>query len=302
MLEFVQTFITDPIWSAIQYLTGLVFTDPIKRVMEWVTLLAGAVAGLFGWIKRRRGERPVEKVDLDTCIEALHKRLDAMQENVEQSLFQVVAQTLRHNLDGGIDTLREEGKEDALRDENGVAGAKALDAMIAARAEARAAANREDAILYRQKGAFAFLHDPREALAAYEQAVTLDPESLDGWMGIFRATEELGGAHFSRREFDAADELFQRQMQAAARIRDPNLAAYSSGNLGRVEFERGRLDEAEPLFRVMLDMTAAQGTKELEIGAAAYLSEIYQKRNQAEAAQKMQQRTDELMAALETRH
>ena len=83
------------------------------------------------------------------------------------------------NLEAGIETLLEAGREGALRDKTGKAAEAALDELIAGRQAARHRIARDEAALWRQKGAFAFLHDTGAAIMAYAKAAELHRDDAE---------------------------------------------------------------------------------------------------------------------------
>ena len=199
------------------------------------------------------------------------------------------------DLDAGIDTLLKAGRADALRDKSGEAAQAAIEDLIAERAKARERIAADEAALYRQKGAFAFLHDTHAAMAAYARATELDPDDPEGWNQLGRLQLRTGAldaaiASFERvlsignkaggQEWEAAAtgnlgliyndarRARPRRGDVQARARTGRGAgpqggqAAATGNLGLIYRTRGELDRAEAMFKRELELAEELGSKE----------------------------------------
>lgn len=295
MTDFLHSFITGPFWSAIEYLTGWVFTDPVKRTLEWASLLGGATIACWSGVARLLGR----KTGIENSIEALRDELERVRTALEETTLAEAAANRYGDAIAGIETVKGAGRAEALSDSSGAAAEAVLDALIAEREKARQQTAKEDAALYRQKGALAALYDPAASLASYERAVVLDPVDSNGWSGLLLAADAVGNEHLSQGSYDEAELAFLRVGEAATRLGNPDFEAYAAGNLGRLEYERRNFHEAELLFRRMQAITSERGTKELEVGAAAYLEEIYRAQDKLLLCQLMAERKNELILELE---
>lgn len=187
---------------------------------------------------------------------------------------------LARDLDAAIDTLLAAGKADSLRDKSGAAADAALDQLIAERAKARERVAKDEAALWRQKGALAFLHDTYAARAAYARATELDPDDAEGW-------NELG--HLDRRlgDLDAAATAFERVLALGRRVASKATIAAATGNLGMVYEIRGDLGRAEEMHLKALSIYEVLGRKEAIATAFGNLGGVYQTRGDLDGAEEM---------------
>lgn len=148
---------------------------------------------------------------------ALLKVLEALQARVREGEEPDRAQTaLRH--------LAENNPAEAEAIFREILEAKRL-ASDHAKIEAAAAA--------RHLGALAFLHDTEAALAAYEEAVELDPLDAGGLNNLAEIYKRLG-------RLDDAERTFERLLAAKDLFNDDDtLRAIALGNLGRIAQTRG---------------------------------------------------------------
>ncbi len=126
---------------------------------------------------------------------------------------------------------------DILEDKKRAAGAARLEAATAAR----------------HLGALTFLHDTGAALAAYEEAVELDPQDPAGLNDLAEVYKRLG-------RLDDAERTFERLLQIDDFFYDADmLRAIALGNLGRIAQTRGDTERAIELQQQSLALSRAAG-------------------------------------------
>ncbi len=109
---------------------------------------------------------------------------------------------------------------------------------------------KEAAAAARHIGALAFLHDTDKALAAYREAVALDPDDPIGWTQLGHLLDRTG-------DLDGAAEAYNRVLSLGNRSADQSLIATATGNLGILYDIRGDLDRAEEMYRKSLELNEA---------------------------------------------
>ena len=91
---------------------------------------------------------------------------------------------------------------------------KAADAALAAKIaeieRARAGAAKEEAALYRQRGALAYLHDTEAALRFYAKAAELDPDDGEGLYFLGQLQARAGDRPAAKRSFERLIDLGDR--------------------------------------------------------------------------------------------
>jgi tetratricopeptide (TPR) repeat protein len=185
---------------------------------------------------------------------------------------------LARDLDAAIETLLAAGKAEALRDKSGRDAEAAIDQLIAERATAREKIASDEAALWRQKGALAFLHDTQSALAAYRRATGLDPDDADGW-------NQLGQLYDRTGDLDDAIAAYERVLALGNRSADQATIAAATGNLGEVYRIRGDLDRAEEMYEKSLDLNEALGRKEGMASNYGNLGIVYATRGDLDRAE-----------------
>jgi len=284
MLDLLQQF-ADWIWAGIEWLTGWTPGEHIKNVLEWIGAILGVIGGAFTLLAYIRGRGAATKADISEVseeIEALRAEYRAQMARMQSALgggdaaltgagAQAPGDGLGADLDAGIDTLLKAGRADALRDKSGEAAQTAIEELIAERARARERIAADEAALYRQKGAFAFLHDTHAAMAAYARAVELDPDDPAGW-------NRLGQLQLRTGALDAAIDSFERVLALGNTLADKEWEAIATGNLGLIYQTRGELDRAEAMFLRSLEISDANGMKELSANQNGNLGSLYQER------------------------
>ncbi|KKK73245.1 hypothetical protein LCGC14_2895770, partial [marine sediment metagenome] len=113
-----------------------------------------------------------------------------------------------------------------------------------------AAALKEAASAARHIGALAFLHDTDKALAAYREAVDLDPDNADGWNRLGYLLRRTG-------DLDNAEQACRRVLALGNRVDNQELLAVATGNLGILYSTRGDLDRAEEMYGKSLALNEA---------------------------------------------
>lgn len=83
----------------------------------------------------------------------------------------------------------------------------------------------DEAALYRQKGAFALVHDTHAAMAAYARAAELGPDDPDGWNRLGQLQLRTWWA------LDAAVQSFERVLSLGNELVDKEGQARTTGNL-----------------------------------------------------------------------
>ncbi|CAK8720499.1 MAG: TPR repeat-containing protein [Candidatus Electronema aureum] len=115
-------------------------------------------------------------------------------------------------------------------------------------------ANTEAAAAARHLGALAYMNNPKEALAAYQKAVQLDPDNADGW-------NMLGLLLVRKEELAQAEDAFRKVLALGEAHQDKEVQAVALGNLGLVYRTRDKLDKAEEMYRKSLEIEQVLGNK-----------------------------------------
>jgi tetratricopeptide (TPR) repeat protein len=150
------------------------------------------------------------------------------------------------------------------------------------------AANKEAAAVARHLGALAYMNNTKEALAAYQKAVELDPDNADGWNGLgnlLLRTGELAQAEMAYRKALAVGGTKEWQAKA-------------SGNLGNVYATHGDLAQAEVMYNKALVLDEALGHKEGMAADYGNLGLVYETRGDLAQAGEMFQKALVLNEAL----
>ena len=122
------------------------------------------------------------------------------------------------------------GIDEALRllAEGKTEASEAIFEQVKKRRKAEGAeALKEAAVAACHIGALAFLHDTQKALAAYREAVALDPDNAAGW-------NQLG--HLLRRtgDLDRAEQAYNRVLALGNTMGDREVVAAATSNLGNL--------------------------------------------------------------------
>jgi tetratricopeptide (TPR) repeat protein len=275
----------------------------IKNAVQLFVAVGGAVSILYKTVQWLRGERAATRKDIRSLkdeaatkgdIENLKAELRAelrSRDTPGRPMASDISAGLEKDLDKAVETLLAAGRADALKDKTGEAAEAALDELIAQRQAARERVSRDEAGLYRQKGALAFLHDTEKAVRAYAKATELDPDDPDGW-------NQLGELQVRIGELDTATCSFERVLALGNRIDDQGLIAVATGNLGVIYRTRGDIDRAETMFRKSLALDEALGHKEGMAATYGNLGLIYRMRGDLDQAEAMHRKSLAIEEAL----
>jgi len=266
-----------------------------------VLAIAGAILGaLYGLLRRWRRTDVASRVEtigskieewdtkFDARLKALEAKLtgQAQAKRAELSDGAAPAQGdkgLIQDLNAAIATLAGEGKTAALSALE-MGDRSAADNALAAKIEeiegARGIAAKEEAALYRQRGALAFLDNTVEALRHYATATDVDPSNADGW-------NKLGNLQLRIGDLDAATRSFERVLALGNQSDDPTAVSIATGNLGLVYQMRGDLDRAEAMHRKALAIEKSLGRKEGMASDYGNLGLIYLQRGDLDRAEEM---------------
>src|SRR5579883_3482714 len=255
MWEFLQNAVNS-FWLFVEHVSGWKPGPETKAIFEWASAVLGTIVGIIGIAAMFRGGGAPTKKDIKSEMGAvrevvhdeirgireevgeLRKALEAAQTRAQGDAFAGPAAELAgKDLEAGIETLLKAGREEALRDKTGEAAQAALDDLIAQRAGARERIARDEAALWRQKGAFAYLHDTDAALRAYAKAAEIDPDNAEGLIFLGELQQRAG-------YLDAAKQSFERVIALGNRIDNPQLRHWAYFLLGDVEAALGNRSPA----------------------------------------------------------
>ncbi len=174
---------------------------PVKgETADKLSLLFTIIGGLGGlsffyWLWQKW-----KKTDTDSMVKQLDSKVERQSEIIRVLVEQSRAKTaalpggdqpgakqaevfIEQDIGAAISTLAKAGKIEAAQAAE-LGDTKAADAALAAKIakieRARTSASKEEAELYRQRGALAYLHDTDAALRFYAKAADLDPENARG--------------------------------------------------------------------------------------------------------------------------
>lgn len=288
--------------ESLQRIWDLVPGDGLGDKLQ-VLAIAGTVLGiLYGLLRRLRRTDVEGRVDTigakieqrDAVLEAHLKSLEAKLTKQIETKEAVTSDGARaqasdgivRDLAAAIATLAAEGKTGALaaldRGDHGAAD-KALADKIAEIETARGAASKEEAALYRQRGALAFLDDTYEALQHYTKATDLNPEDAEGWT-------ERGHLQLRVGDLAGAQSSFERVLRLGEHDKNPTLIAVAAGNLGLVYFTRGDFETAEAMHKKALALCEHLGRKAAMAVAYGNLGNVYLTRGNLDGAEAMYKR------------
>ena len=234
-------------------------------------------------------------VDVNVIVERLEER--ARREGVLSVQLQDAnqrAEDLRgqvRQLTEAVEALKAEGtKPDAppeidqalrLLSEGETEAAEAVFEEVKARRKAEGeGALKEAAAAARHIGALAYLHDTGKAVAAYREAVDLDPDDPDGWNQLGHLLDRTG-------DLDGAAEAYKRVLSFGNRAADQAIIAAATGNLGTLYQVQGELDHAEEMYRKALNLNEALGRKEGMALGYGNLGSLYMSRKEFGSAEEM---------------
>jgi protein O-GlcNAc transferase len=257
-MEYLQFFF-DWIWAFIFWLSGWQPGAALKNVIQWISVLAVTPVALYNLWRWVRGDRAATKGDIESLKADF--RADLRAELARHGAAgQIEAgsaeldEGLARDLDKAVETLLAAGRADALKDKTGEAAEVALDELIAQRQAARQRVSQDEADLYRQKGALAFLHDTGKAMGAYAKATELDTDDPEAW-------NQLGKLQLRIGDLDVAIKSFERVLALGNSAADQATVAAATGNIGVIYRIRGELGRAEAIHRTSLALYEKFGGK-----------------------------------------
>ncbi len=236
--------------------------------------------GLAAWSKHL--DKKVQPVDAGKVAERLYTQLDRKDKQLEAKDEQIKALTEAVTALAKADAPAK-SINDALRElkKGNTAQAQAIFAEVLKTKEPEGQkANKEAAAAAKHLGALAYMNNPKAALAAYQKAVTLDPDNAEGWnmLGhLLRRTGELVQAEEAYHKVLALGEAHQDQEEQAA--------AY--GNLGIVHWTRDELDQAEQMHKNALEINETLDSKRGMAVNYTNLGLVYQRRGKLDKAEEM---------------
>ncbi len=161
-----------------------------------------------------------------------------------------------------------------------------------------------------------------EAIALYQQALTLDPDYAEAWQNLGAVLESRGrwdeaeeaGRHalsvFTKRgdekgtgevlnnlgivagrqeRYDEAERLYRESLEIARRLGDEGTVAAALNNRGEVARNRGRFDEAERLYQESLAIERRLGNESGVAGSLCGLGLVAGSRGRYDEAERLHQ-------------
>ena len=231
-----------------------------------------------------------EGAKIPTIITYTEKYIEDFKQNLVRQVDHIYF-FVKTDLNSAVDTLLSAGKAKFLHDKTGEAAEAALDGLIYEREAARGRIAKDEAALYRQKGALAFLHDTETALAAYTKAADLDPDNADGWNGLGHLLKRVG-------ELDRAVDAYNRVLALGNKSANRATIAAATGNLGNIYKTKGDLEKAEQFHNQSLEINKALGRKEGMAADYGNLGLIYKTKGDLEKAEQFHNQSLEINKAL----
>ena len=254
--------------------------DTADKLSLLFTILGGLGGfSFFYWLWQKW-----RKIDTDSKVDELGAKLEQLRKDLIQRVQeqnaalsgrdQPGAREAQVGIEGdivtAIATLVEAGKTEALaaleRGDTAAADA-ALAAKIKSIENARIRVTKEEAALYRQRGALAYLNAPLAALPLYAKAVELDKDDPSGWY-------ELATLQWRTGALDDAAKSFELQLEVSQRQSNKRTEALAANGLGVICLARGETERAEALTRSALEIADALKDKYLQCGCTANLGLI----------------------------
>ena len=161
-------------------------------------------------------------------------------------------------------------------------------------AEGQKTNNKEAAAIARHLGALAYQDNTKEALAAYQKAVQLDPNDEDGWNMLGLLLDRTG-------DLAQAEAAYRKVLALGTTKQDRAWQAKAICNLGNVAYTRGKLDKAEEMYRKSLEIEQALGSKEGMAQDYANLGYVYDTRGELDKAEEMYRKALTLNQALDSK-
>ena len=244
-----------------RWLIGLLRKPSTTDAESTASLLADKSEEL-GALKQREKDRSTIE-DRESTI----RELTAMVESLEQQRQQPDAPP-------GIDAALKQLEQG----ETGAAESIFQEILDTKKAGGRDANRGAAAAAGRHPGALYFLHDTQNAVSAYEEAVTLDPDDPDGW-------NQLGAMRYRLGQLDAAVQAYDRVQHLGNAAEDKTVIAVALGNLGLIYHTRGDLEKAEKYQLKSLALNEELGRTEGMASAYGNLGLIYRRRGDLEKAE-----------------
>ena len=244
-----------------RWLIGLLRKPSTTDAESTASLLADKSEEL-GALKQREKDRSTIE-DRESTI----RELTAMVESLEQQRQQPDAPP-------GIDAALKQLEQG----ETGAAESIFQEILDTKKAGGRDANREAAAAAARHLGALYFLHDTQNAVSAYEEAVTLDPDDPDGW-------NQLGAMRYRLGQLDAAVQAYDRVQHLGNAVEDKTVIAVALGNLGLIYHTRGDLEKAEKYQLKSLALNEELGRTEGMASAYGNLGLIYRRRGDLEKAE-----------------
>lgn len=267
----------------------------IGAVVVMMAALVGAVAGVVmaGVIVSGRTRRAITG-GLEGVVEALSGKLDTVGRELAELGARVGALEDRLPAGGNPNTdVRFEVPDGA--DEGQPAGPaldEARQALADGRMESAEALFREvldrgaaegeaaygrAATAARHLGDMAYASDPEKALAAYRQAVILDPGNPEGWNMAGLLLQRAG-------DLDEARQAFERVRELGAKSGNKRVVAAATGNLGLIAQEKGDWERAETHLLESLALHEELAMDEGIAAASGNLGALYNQRGEGARA------------------
>lgn len=173
-------------------------------------------------------------------------------------------------------------------------------------------------------GVLAFRHDTQKALCAYEEAVELDSNNADAWMGIGYLQSRMGnleeaesafgklldlgnkkdddalradalsgiGSVFGiRGEWDMAKDKLMAALKLNEKLGSQEGMARNYGDIGNVDLSRGNLAGAVEMYRKSLALNEDLGNMEIVLGLCGNLGVVLEKIGDLAGAEKMHRKS-----------
>lgn len=191
------------------------------------------------------------------------------------------------DLDKAGATLRFAGRAEALEDGSGQAAETALDDVIEKGQAAGGRTVKDEADLYRQKAALAFLRDRQASVRAYARATELDPQNGEVWNQFAALQLHIG-------EVDAAKRSYENVLALKNPAVDPLESAKAANGLAFIYTTRGSLEDAEAMYKKALEIHERLERNEEMAYAYSKLGNIYQMRGVLDEAATMLKRALDL--------
>lgn len=129
----------------------------------------------------------------------------------------------------------------------------------------------------RRLGDMAYPADPHKALAAYRQAVILDPGNPEGWNMVGLLLQRSG-------DMDEARQAYERVLDLGGASGNRKVVAAATGNLGLIAQEQGKGEQAEALLLKSLSLHEELAMDEGIAAASANLGSLYGQRGNSARA------------------